>query len=97
MANLIPQVLKGKDAVLDSFPNPVRLRTFPLKDKTVYLSVKRRRLKERGKTDKSYHNTYDLHRQGIKTTIEFGDFIKEEVGICPPEYIKLWKIITDQG
>ncbi|MCD4697979.1 MAG: hypothetical protein K8S16_17280 [Bacteroidales bacterium] len=37
--NLIPQDLKGKDAVLDGFLNPVELQTFPLKDKTVYLSL----------------------------------------------------------
>jgi len=92
--NLIPQDLKGKDAVLDGFLNPVELQTFPLKDKTVYLSLKRRRWKERGKTDKSYYNTYDLHRQGMKTTNEFGDFLKEEFGLRPSEYNKLWKSIT---
>ncbi len=42
-ANLIPQGLKGKFAVLDGFLNPVDLQTFPLKDKTVYLSIKRMR------------------------------------------------------
>ncbi|MCD4807930.1 MAG: hypothetical protein K8R13_10275 [Methanococcoides sp.] len=92
--NLIPQDLKWKDAVLDGFLNPVELQTFPLKDKTVYLSLKRRRWKERGKTDKSYYNTYDLHRQGMKTTNEFGDFLKEEFGLRPSEYNKLWKSIT---
>ncbi len=76
MANQIPQGLKGKDTVLDGFLNPIGIRTFPLKDKTVYLSLKRRRWKERGKTDKSYHNTYDLHRRGMKTTNEFGDLLK---------------------
>lgn len=96
-ANLIPQGLKGKDVVLDGFLNPVDIQTFPLKDKTVYLSIKRRRWKERGKTDKSYHNTYNLHRRGMKTTNEFGDFLKEELGLRPPEYNKLWKSITDQG
>ncbi len=50
--------------------------SFPLKDKVVYLSVKRWRWKERRKTDKSYHNTDDLHRQGMETTNEFGDFLK---------------------
>ncbi len=59
MANLIPQGLKGRDAVLDGFLNPIGIQPFPLKDKTVYLSVKRWCWKERGKTDKSYHNTYD--------------------------------------
>ncbi len=97
MANLIPQGLKGKDAVLDGFLNPIGLQTFPVKDKTLYLSVKRRLRKERGKKDKSYHNTYYLHRQGMKTTNEFGDFLKEEFGLCTLEYDKLWKSITNQG
>ncbi len=89
MGTLIPQGLKGKDAVLDGSLNPIGLQTFPLKDKTVYLSVKRGRWKVRGKTDKCYHTTYDLHRQGMKITNEFGDFLKEEFGLCPPEYNKL--------
>ncbi len=88
MDNLIPQGLKGKDAVLEGFLNPIGLPTFPLKDKTVYFSVKRRRWKERGETDKSYHNTYDLHRQGMKTT-KFRDFLKEEFGLSTPEFNKL--------
>ncbi len=88
MANLIPQGRKGKDAVLNGFLSPIGIQTFPLKDNTVYLSVKRRRRKERGKTDQSYHNTYNLHRQGMKTTNEFGDFLKEEFGLRPPEYNK---------
>ncbi len=65
MANLIPQGLKGKDAVLEGFLNPIGIQTFSLKDKTVYLSLKRRRWKERGKTDKTYHNANDLHRHGM--------------------------------
>ncbi len=52
MANPIPQGLKGKDTILDGFLNPVGFQTFPSKDRTVYLSVKRRRSKERGKADK---------------------------------------------
>ncbi len=89
MANRTPQGLKWKDAELDGFPSSIGFQTVPLKDKTVDLSVKRRRWKERGKTDKSYHNTYNLHRQGMKTTNEFADFLKEEFGLRPPEYNKL--------
>ncbi len=97
MANLIPQGLKGKDAVLDGFLNPTGFQTFPLKDKTVYLSVKRRDWKERGKTDKSYHNTYNLHRQRMKTTNEFGDFLKEEFGLRPLNITSLGNAIRIKG
>ncbi len=92
--DLVPKELKGKQVVLDGFLNPVALQTFPLKDKMVYLSLKRRRWKELGTTGKSYSNTYDLHRQGMKTTKEFGAFLKEELGLWPSEYNKLWKSTT---
>ncbi len=57
---LIPKELKGKQVVLDGFLNPIVLQSFPLKDKQVFLSIKRRRWKERGKVGESYFNTYDL-------------------------------------
>ncbi len=90
MTNLMPQGLIGKDAVLDDLPNRIGRQTFPLMDTTVYLSVKRRRWKERGKTDKSYRNTYDLCRQGMNTINKFDDFLKEEFELRPPEYNKPW-------
>jgi len=92
--NLIPKELEGKQVVLDGFLNPVSLQTFPLKDKMVYLSLKRRRWKELGTSSNSYSNAYNLHRQGMKTTNEFGDFLKEELGLRPSEYNKLWKSTT---
>jgi hypothetical protein len=92
--DLVPKELEGKQVVLDGFLNPVALQTFPLKDKMVYLSLKRRRWKEPGTTGKSYSNTYELHRQGMKTTNEFGNFLKEELGLRPSEYNKLWKSTT---
>lgn len=92
---LIPELLRGKDVVLDGFVNKVELQTFPLKDKTVFIAVRRRRWKERGNDNQSYHNTYDLHIEGMKTTKEFGAFLKEELGLCPDEYNEFWKSIAD--
>ena len=93
----IPTELLGKDVVLDGFLNTLELQTFPLKDKTVYFAIKRRRWKEKSTTEKSYSNTYDLNDQGMKTTKEFGAFLKEELGLQPTEYNQLWRSITDQG
>ena len=90
---LIPKELKGKQTVLDGFLNPLSLQTFPLKDKQVFLVLKRRRWKDADKTT-AYSNTYDLHRKGMKTTNEFGNFLKEELGLRPSEYNKLWESIT---
>lgn len=92
---LVPRELQGKEGVLDGFLNPLELQTFPLKDKAVYLSVKRRRWKERGSQEPSYVNTYTLHRKGMKTINEFGDFLKEELGFRPSEYNKFRKSITN--
>jgi hypothetical protein len=91
----IPEELHGKEVVLDGYLNKLDLQTFPLKDKTVYLVVRRRRWKEKSTTGKSYNNDYDLHFEGMKTTKEFGAFLKEELGLQPSEYNKLWKSITD--
>ena len=91
----IPEELKDKEVVLDGYLNTLDLQTFPLKDKTVYIAVRRRRWKEKGTKEKSYSNTYDLHFEGMKTTKEFGAFLKEELGLQPAEYNKLWQSLTD--
>jgi len=64
------------------FLNTLELQTFPLKDKTVYFAIKRRRWKEKSSEGKSYNNTYDLHDQGMKTTKEFGAFFKRGAWIA---------------
>ncbi len=94
LASRIPKPLRGKEVVLDGYLNQLELQTFPLKDKTVYIALRRRRWKEKGDTKQSYSNTYELHIEGMKTTKEFGAFLKEEFGLQPDEYNKLWKSIT---
>jgi len=91
----IPEELKGKEVVMDGFVNTLELQTFPLKDKTVYIALRRRRWKEKGLPAKSQSNTYDLHYKGMKTTKEFGAFLKEELGLQPSEYNKLWRSLTN--
>lgn len=90
----VPEALQGKIVVLDGYLNQLELQTFPLKDKTVYIAIRRRRWKEKGDATASHCNTYELHIEGMKTTKEFGAFLKEEFGLQPDEYNKLWKSIT---
>lgn len=94
LTSRIPNPLRGKEVVLDGYLNQLELQTFPLKDKTVYIALRRRRWKEKGDNKQSYSNTYELHKEGMKTTKEFGAFLKEEFGLQPDEYNKLWKSIT---
>jgi hypothetical protein len=91
----IPADLKGKEVIMDGFVNTLELQTFPLKDKTVYFAIRRRRWKEKCTSNKSYSNTYDLHDNGMKTTKEFGAFLKEELGLQPAEYNKFWRSLTN--
>jgi hypothetical protein len=91
---LIPEELNGKEVVLDGFLNPLVLQTFPLKDKQVFLSIRRRRWKEKGRQGTGFSNTYELCRKGMKTTIEFGDFLKEELRLQPNQYNKLWQSLA---
>ncbi|MBU2552880.1 MAG: hypothetical protein KKF98_00375 [Bacteroidetes bacterium] len=71
-----PKELEGKEVVLDGFVNQIELQTFPLKDKTVHIAVRRRRWKAKGDKSKSYSNSYDLHLEGMKTTKEFKDLLQ---------------------
>ena len=90
----VPEKLTGKEIVLDGFVNTIELQTFPLKEKTVFIVVRRRRWKEKGMSEPSYTNQYELHEKGMKTTKEFGAFLKEELGMQPDEYNKFWEGLT---
>jgi hypothetical protein len=72
----IPQELNGKETVLDGYCNSIDILTHAFSLKKIYLRLIRRRWKEKGGT-KGYSNEYDLHIPGMKTTKEFGDFLKE--------------------
>lgn len=75
----IPMELKGKEAVLDGFSNPVDVLTHAFSLKKIYLRFRRRRWKEKGSTI-HYQNQYDLHIAGAKITPELGAFFKEAFG-----------------
>ena len=90
----IPKELQGKEVVMDGFINQLELQTFPLKDKTVHIAIRRRRWKAKGEINQNYSNNYDLHLEGMKTTKEFGAFLKEELGLQPDEYNKLWESLA---
>ena len=71
---LVPSKLSGCEFKLNGFENPVELHTFPQKGKSCFLRICRRKWVDK-QTGKSYSNKYDLHRPGMKTTDELGDFL----------------------
>jgi len=72
----IPADLQGKDIVLDGFYDSVDLISGVMMEQIIYLRIRRRRWKERGQT-KHFHNRYDHHFEGMKTTKRFAAFLKE--------------------
>ena len=81
----IPKKLEGKLVVKDGYCNPIELQSFPIKGKTFYIKLYRRRWKEAGSKE-SYENTYDLHLEGMKATKEFGAFLKGSFGLTASEF-----------
>jgi len=86
LKELIPDALvKAKNIVLDGFCNPIELQSFPLKGKSVYLKLYRRRWKMSGEKE-HYSNSYNIHPEGVKATTEFAFFLKGAFGQTPDQY-----------
>lgn len=75
--NHYPKAILGKGIrSLNGYMNPIELQTFPTKGKEVFLLLKRRRWKLEG-SNTSYYNDYSFNEKGMKSTKEFGVFLKE--------------------
>lgn len=74
--SLVPNSLEESDWVLNGYTKPIEILDYPFRGKLMYIKFFRRRWKVRGEKE-SHVNTYAFHRPGMKTTDEFGDFLKE--------------------
>lgn len=96
----VPPSLEGKDRTLNGYMNPVEIIDYPFRGKLMYITFLRRRWKEPGEggaggANVSHFNTYEFHRPGMKTTDEFGDFLK---GLDRDEFDELcrvWPVLRD--
>ena len=97
--DLIPKALKGKEVVLNGYKDPVEILHFPLNGKLTYLKFYRRRWKEKGCEEsgkgESFSNDYTFHRPGMKTTNEFGDFLKGLNREEFDEFCDVWTGVRD--
>lgn len=75
-AELVPPELKNKKYKKNGYTGKIEITHFPLMGKPLYLQFYRRKWKEL-ETGKIYTNTYEMHPKGMKSTKEFGDFLKE--------------------
>ncbi|MGQ8337489.1 ISAon1 family transposase N-terminal region protein [Sunxiuqinia sp. A32] len=61
--NIKPQDLLSKELVSNGFNNPITIQDFPLREKRVYLIVRRRKWKDK-ETGNIYNRTWDLTAKG---------------------------------
>lgn len=66
---------KEKQLVSKGFDEPVRIQDFPIRNKAVYLRVRRRKWIDKS-TGKVYTTNWNLTANGTSYTKEFADFLK---------------------
>lgn len=77
-----PSSGSNEELVSNGFDEPVRIQDFPLRDKTVYFIVRRRKWKGKH-SGKIYSTRWDLTANGTSYTKEFAAFLKELFGQLP--------------
>ena len=85
--NIKPQDLLNQQVVCNGFNNPVTIQDFPLREKRVYLIVRRRKWKDK-ETGNIYTRTWDLTAKGTSYSKEFAAFLKELFGQLPDQQQK---------
>jgi hypothetical protein len=77
-----PIAHSDKELALYGFDEPVRIQDFPIREKSVYFIVRRRKWRDKN-TGNIYTTRWDLTAGGTKYTKEFADFLKELFGQLP--------------
>jgi hypothetical protein len=84
--NILPNGYENVQYESKGFCNRTIIQDFPIRGKSVYLGIRRRRW--RSKTDKSeIKSDYSFITEGSKLTIELADFLKS-TGFDPRRYDK---------
>lgn len=77
-----PPEHKDKSLISYGFDEPVKVQDFPLRKKSVFLIVRRRKWQEKG-TGKIYSRSWDITADGSSYSKEFADFLKGLFGQLP--------------
>lgn len=72
---LLPHEHFDKDLVSNGFDEPITIQDFPLRQKRVYLKVRRRKWKDKA-TGKIYSKNWELTATGTSYSKEFAAFLK---------------------
>lgn len=71
-----PTEHSDKDLISKGFDEPVQVQDFPIRDKAVYIIVRRRKWIDKD-TGKVYSTNWNLTAKGTSYTSEFAAFLKE--------------------
>lgn len=71
----IPEELKKDQTISHGFHKEITIQDFPLRGKTVFLHIKRRRWLNKT-SQKIVQRDWDLVAQGTRMTVEFAAFLK---------------------
>jgi hypothetical protein len=74
--NSIPEEYSNLPLVSKGFYPEITITDFPVRDRTVYFKVKRRRWEDKI-SGKTYCRNWKLIADGTRITAEFGSFLKE--------------------
>jgi hypothetical protein len=77
-----PSEHSDKDLIAYGFDEPVCIQDFPIRDKSAYLIVRRKKWKDK-QTGKIYSKHWDLTAKGSSYSKEFAAFLKELFGQLP--------------
>ena len=79
---VFPSEHKDKSMISYGFDEPIKVQDFPLRKKSVYLIVRRRKWQEKG-TGQIYSRSWDITAAGSSYSKEFADFLKGLFGQLP--------------
>ena len=79
---IFPPELKNKSLISYGFDDAIKVQDFPLRKKSVYLIVRRRRWQDK-ETGNIYSRSWDLTASGSSYSKEFADFLKGLFGYLP--------------
>lgn len=77
-----PIEFSDKDLISNGFDEPVFIQDFPIRDKSAYFIVRRRKWKDK-QTGKIYSKQWDLTAKGSSYSKDFAAFLKGLFGQLP--------------
>jgi hypothetical protein len=83
--NILPEEYSGEDMESKGFHKACEIKDFPLRDKALYLQVRRRRWLNK-ETGEAVSRNWNLVAEGTHYTQGFASFLKAFIGYLPHSF-----------